>query len=208
MLKVALAAACVLWLSGQTASAQPPAERHAAQEAAQPARDAAGGAAHAASEHGMLSGLLWPTANFIILVGVLYYLLNKPLATYLSDRGAGIRRDLVDAAAIKRAATSQLDEIDRKLKALPGEIDALRTRGTEEIAAEEQRIATAAAAERERLLEQTRHEIDLRLRLARRELAEHAAELAVQLATDRVTKEITPADQTRLVDRYLTQVKG
>ena len=78
---------------------------------------------------------------------------------------------------MKAAAAAQLAEIERKLQALPGEIDALRTRGAEEIAAEEQRIAGQAAAERDRLLEQTRREIDLQLRLAKRELVEHAADL-------------------------------
>ncbi|MFN2428261.1 MAG: hypothetical protein ABR587_17635, partial [Candidatus Binatia bacterium] len=63
------------------------------------------------------------------------------------------------------------------------------------------------ATERERLLEQTRREIDLQLRLAKRELVEHAANLSVQLATERIRNDITPADQDRLVDRYLDQVK-
>ena len=39
-----------------------------------------------------------------------------------------------------------------------------------------------AAAERDRLLEQTRREIELQVRLAKRELVEHAADLSVQLA--------------------------
>ena len=74
--------------------------------------------------------------------------------------------------------------IEQKLQALPGELDALRTRGAEEIKAEEQRIAAAAAADRDRLLEQTRREIDLQVRLAKKEILEHAADLSVQLATD------------------------
>ena len=72
---------------------------------------------------------------------------------------------------------------------------------------EEQRIAAQAAADRERLLEQTRREIDLQVRLAKKEILEHAANLSVQLATERIKKEVTPADQDRLVDRYLSQVK-
>ena len=86
-------------------------------------------------------------------------------------------------------------------------MSALRTRGAEEIKSEEQRIAAAAAADRERLLEQTRREIDLQVRLAKKEILEHAADLSVQLATDRIRKEVTPADQSRLVDRYLVQVR-
>ena len=93
------------------------------------------------------------------------------------------------------------------MAALPGELETLKARGQEEIAAEEARIEQAAAAERERLIEQTRREIDLQLRLAQRELVEHASNLAVGLASERIKKNITPDDQTRLVDRYLQQVK-
>jgi len=165
-------------------------------------------AAQEAEHHeASLMDFFWPVVNFAILCGVLYYFLKTPLSSYLQDRGAGIRRDLVDAAAIKNAATAQLAEIDRKLKALPGEIDALRARGKAEVAAEEQRIAQQAATERERLLEQARREIDVQVRLAKRALTEHAADLAVQLATERIATDMTAADQARLVDRYLEQVK-
>jgi F0F1-type ATP synthase membrane subunit b/b' len=160
-----------------------------------------------AEEHSVWAGLLWPTVNFAILAGGLWWFFKEPFATYLRDRHTSIRRDLVEAANVKAAAAAQLDEIDKKLKALPAEIDALRTRGAEEIAAEEKRIAALAAAERDRLLEQTRREIDLQVRLAKRDLVEHAAELSLQLATDRIQRQITPADQQRLVDRYLDQVK-
>jgi F-type H+-transporting ATPase subunit b len=184
------------------AGAQPAAEH------AQPAEHAAEaehaeGEAHDAS----LADLFWPVVNFTILCGGLYYFLKAPLATYLTDRGANIRKDLVEAAAIKTTATAQLEDIDRKLTALPGEIDALRARGRAEVVAEEQRIAQQAAADRDRLLEQARRDIEVQVRLAKRDLTEHAADLAVQLATDRIAKETTPADHARLVDRYLEQVK-
>lgn len=167
---------------------------------------------HAAEGHdqsigGMILGMAWPVANFIIFVGVLYYFFNKPFTEYLAGRSSAIRKDLVEAAALRSTANAQLAAIEQKLQALPGELNALRTRGAEDIKAEEQRIAAAAAADRERLLDQTRREIDLQVRLAKKEILEHAADLSVQLATDRIKKEVTPADQDRLVDRYLSQVK-
>jgi ATP synthase F0 subunit b len=167
--------------------------------------EAAEHAEHSIGE--MILGLGWPIANFAIFVGVLYYFFNKPLKEYLANRHSTIRKDLVEAAALKSTATAQLQQIEQKLQALPGEISALRTRGAEEIKAEEQRIAAAAAADRERMLEQTRREIDLQVRLAKKEILEHAADLSVQLASERIKKEVTPADQDRLLDRYLQQVK-
>ncbi len=167
-------------------------------------------AGHAAGQSitDMILGLGWPLANFVIFVGVLYYFLNQPLKDYLANRSATIRKELVEAAALNASAAAQLATIEQKLQALPGELDALRKRGAGEIEAEEQRIAAAAASDRDRLLEQTRREIDLQVRLAKKEILEHAADLSVQLATERIKIEITPADQNRLVDRYLDQVKG
>ena len=162
---------------------------------------------HDESLGGMILGMGWPVANFIIFVGILYYFLNKPIRDYLASRHSAIRKDLDEAAALRAAANEQLAKIEAKLQALPGELTALRARGAEEIKAEDQRIAQQAAADRERLLEQTRREIDLQVRLAKKEILEHAADLSVQLATERIRKEVTPADQERLVDRYLSQVK-
>jgi F0F1-type ATP synthase membrane subunit b/b' len=52
-----------------------------------------------------------------------------------------------------------------------------------------------------------KRDVDMRVRVARKQLAEHAADLAVGLAADRVRQTITDAEQTRLIDRYTAQVK-
>ena len=145
--------------------------------------------------------------NFAILAGTLVYLLRSPLAAYLSERGTGIRSDLVNAAEMKQTAAAQLEEIDRRMKALPGELEALRAQGAQEIAAEEARIRAAAAAERDRLLEQARRDIDQQVKIAERELVSHAANLAVGVAAERIKKTITDDDQKRLADRYVQQLK-
>lgn len=146
-------------------------------------------------------------ANFAILAGVLTYFLKAPIAAYLGSRETQIRQDLVTAAELRAAATAQLAEIEKKLQSLPAELDALRTQGAADVVAEQARIAQAAAAERERLIEQTRREIDMRLRVARRQLTEHAAQLAVNVAEDRIRRSITPDDHLRLVDRYMSQLR-
>lgn len=145
--------------------------------------------------------------NAAILFGTLFYFLRKPVAEYLADRQKQIRHDLVTATDLRKAAAEQLEALDRKMRALPREIDALKAQGAEEIAQEQARISQAADAERQRLLEQTRREIDLQLRIAQRDLVEHAADLATGLATERIKKNITDQDQARLVDRYVEQLK-
>ena len=145
--------------------------------------------------------------NFAILAGALVYFLRAPIAAYLASRETQIRQDLVTASELRAAAGAQLAEIERKLQSLPAELDALRRQGAADVAAEKQRIAEAAAAERERLIDQTHREIETRLRIARRELTEHAARLAIQIAEERIKRSITPDDQLRLVDRYTAQLR-
>ena len=144
--------------------------------------------------------------NFGLLVGALVYFLKAPIAAHLASRSAQIRQDLVTAAEMRAAATAQLAEIEKRMQALPAELEALKRQGAEDVKAEQARITQTAAEERTRLLDQTRREIDMRMRIARRELTEHAAALAVDVAEVRIRRTITPDDQMRLVDRYATQL--
>lgn len=191
------------------APAQPEAHASPAPEGAQAAHppETHGAEAEHAAEGNPVVTLAAKLLNFGVMVGALVYLLRSPVAAYLASRGAEIRQELVTAAEMRAAATAQLAEIDRKLQALPAELDALKRQGADDVTAEQARIARAAADERTRLLEHTRREIEMRLRIARRELTEHAARLAVDVAEQRIRRSITPDDQIRLVDRYASQLK-
>jgi len=162
--------------------------------------------AEGAAEGGHGGGMLDTFArllNFAILAGTLIYFLRSPLATYLVDRGARIRSDLVKAAEMRAAAMAQAAAIEQKMAALPAEIEALRKAGADDVAAEEARIRSIAEAERARLVEQARREIDAQLKLAERALVARTADLAVEIAATRVRATITAEDQARLVDQYI-----
>ena len=174
----------------------------APQHDAAAAHDAEAGAAH---DPGWWP-TIWKAANFVILVGVLVYFLRAPLAAYLASRIAKVREDLVTAAQTREAAVRQLADIEARLAALPAELQALKERGAEDLVAERARIEQDAQAERQRLLEQTRRDIDMRLRIAKRELLEVAAGLAVTAASERIRASITADDQARLVTQYASQL--
>ena len=220
--------------SAPSPSAQTPGttDTHApATDAPQDAHDAATPAAghgvaaatgHGGQDHGAAAGghgeaaehgeSIWVTlsrlANFAMLAGLLYWLGRKPLADHLASRHAQIRKDLVDAAEMRTTATARLAEIEAKLAALPAELDALRTRGAEELAAERSRIRAVAETERDRLVDQARREIATQTRNARATLRAEAATLAVDVAGTRLRQTLTPAEQSALVDQYATQMRN
>src|SRR5262245_37064511 len=124
---LALLVAATLLLSSAALRAQEPAHGEAAAEH--------GEAAHEES--------IWPFVgkifNFAVLAGVLVYYLRTPTANYLVSRKTQVRADLETAEKMKTTAAAQIAELDAKLKALPAEIEALKTRGRAEIQGEEQR---------------------------------------------------------------------
>jgi F-type H+-transporting ATPase subunit b len=178
------------------------------------AREAAAAKEASGGEHGEHEGgsgwgaTIAKMVNFAILVGVLVYFLRTPFAAYLTGRISKVREDLVAARQTRETAARQLAEIEAKLKALPLELETLKKRGAEDIVAERARIEEAAEAERQRLLEHMRREIEMRLRIARRELLELTADRAITVARERVAHAITPDDQARLVDRYASQLQA
>ena len=189
------------------AAAQTPQELPTAQsqpEHAPPAE--AGHAESAEAAGGGWAAVIAKAVNFSILAGALVYFLRVPMMGYLNGRIGKVREDLVTAAETRDAATRQLAAIDAKLAALPAELEALKKRGAEDLAAERVRIEQEAQTERQRLLEHTQREIDMRLRVAKRELLVAAADLAVNVASERIRTSITPDDQARLVDRYASQL--
>lgn len=165
--------------------------------------------AHAAESHD--EGWMPTVAkvfNFLALVGILIYFLRSPITAHLAARHATIRRELVDAQTLRQSADQQLASVRTRLAELPGELEALQARGMDELAHERARLQATTVAERAKLLERTRRDIDLRFRVARRDLVEHTADLAVRIARSRIEQEITADDHTRLVDRYAQEVRS
>jgi F-type H+-transporting ATPase subunit b len=195
--------------ASQPTAAGQPAAHASEQPAAAEARgnDAAdhgeGEGGHGESPWAMIARLF----NFAILAGGLFYLLRSPLMGFLEQRGISVRSELTRAAELKKDAGAQIEQIEAKMTALPGEIEALKRRGADEIKAEEARIHALAETERRRLIDQAKREIDTQLRIAERDLKKRVGELAVEVATERVKHTITDRDHARLVDRYVAQVR-
>jgi len=162
--------------------------------------------AFAATAEGGVMETVAKLFNFAVLAGILVYYLRRPIANYLVDRSQQIRHALVEASATRERASADLDSIQSRLSALPAELEALKVRGAEEVQAEQVRIRALAATERERVLAETRREIDQQYRVARRALVQETADQAATIARARIERDMTPADQARLIDRYLNQV--
>ncbi len=151
---------------------------------------------------------VWKFFNLFLFIGVLVYLLRRPLSQSLVARREAIRRDLMRAQEERNAAQSKLEEVEARLARLNAEVEALRTQAQREAAAERERIERATEEEMRKLREQAQREIESAGKTARQELRRQAAEESVRLAEGIIRREMRPEDDARLVGEYVEELGG
>lgn len=145
---------------------------------------------------------VWAWANFAILAGALGYLIVKKGGPWLAARSIAIRKGIAEAEEIRADAEARAAEVDRRLAGLETEIAALRDDARREQAAEAERIRQQTAADLARIQEHAAREIDAAGKSARIELKRYGAQLAVDLAEQRIRRQLTPALQSGLVENF------
>lgn len=129
---------------------------------------------------------LWRWSNFVILAVGLGYLLGKFLPPVFVSRDEEIRKGIADAQALKQDADKRAAEVDARLKTLGGEIEKFRAGAKAEMQREGERIRQETASQIARLEQQARQEIQSASAAAERELKNHAANLALELAAQKL----------------------
>ena len=150
---------------------------------------------------------IWMLANLVIFFGILGYLLAPPITRFLEERGRRIRAEL-DEARERRAEAADLQKsLGAKIAELESQIDEILERADREGHHERDAILAQAEREKERLLSQAEGEIQHRLDQARQELKDFTAELAADLARERLENDLDPDARKRLFRRNLDRLE-
>jgi F-type H+-transporting ATPase subunit b len=144
--------------------------------------------------------------NFAIMVGLLVWLLKKPVAQYFASRRETIQKTLADLEQKKAEAESQCAEYKAKLAALDKETEKIVAEYVEEGEAERRRIVEEAQKQADYIKQQAQLAISQEIRAARESLQEEIAELSAATAEDILKNNIRPEDQERLIDEFMTKV--
>jgi F-type H+-transporting ATPase subunit b len=150
-----------------------------------------------------LQTFLWPGLNLVILIAVLVYFARKPLQAYFEKRRSEIQGELQSAADQLTTAEATYAKWQRRMIDLEGELDEIRATSRQRAEAERERIIEGARASAERIRHNATAAVDLELRRAREILREEATQLAIELAGERLSREVTDADRDRLVDEFI-----
>ena len=148
-------------------------------------------------------GIAWKWANFVILAVGLGYLVNKHLPPFFRSRTAEIQQGITEAQQVKRDAEARAAQVEARLQKLGEEIDQFRTQSREEMQQEGERIRQETAKQLGHLEHQARQEIEAAGKVARRELKDYAAKLALDVAEQRVRARLNAGTETALVDGFI-----
>ena len=144
--------------------------------------------------------------NFGILMIMYYSLGKKPIAEALKNRRASVSKEIEEAQKMRAEAEARALKYQQKLRDLEGEL--IETRSALKAAgeAERDRIVREAEEKAGRMERDAKFLVEQELKQMRAELTREAVEMAVAAAEEMLRKRITPADQERLAEDYLSQL--
>ncbi len=146
--------------------------------------------------------------NLLLFVGVVTYILRRPISEMLRERREGIRRELMRAQEERTAALGKLAEVEARLARLDADVKAIHEQAKKEADEEHLRIERSAEEDSRKLREQARREIDNAGKLARHELRRYASEQSIRVAEDVVRRNMNADDDTRFVSDYVRDLGG
>jgi F-type H+-transporting ATPase subunit b len=124
--------------------------------------------------------------NFVILAAALAWVVRKVLPNGFAPRTAEIQKALEEARKASADASARLGEIEGRLARLDAEIAGIRSAAEADFTVEEQRIKAAAEQDAKNVIAAAEQEIAAAARTAQRELKSFVADLAVNLAENKI----------------------
>jgi len=140
--------------------------------------------------------------NLLILFGVIIYFVRIPARRFFAGRATSIGDDIRSSAEAYEKARAERAALEERVANIDRELGSIRQEAERQATLERERVREQAQKDAERLLENARREIENVTRAAQKELKEYAADLAVDLAENRIGREIKPQDERKVVDRF------
>jgi F-type H+-transporting ATPase subunit b len=148
----------------------------------------------------------WKWANFAILIGGIGYLLVKQVGPFFAARSTEIRKGIEEAQKLRAEAESRAAAMEVKLASLSADVENMRKAFRDEAADEGGRIRAETERELARIRTNTDLEIASALKAAQNELKRYSAQIALDLAKQKVRARMTPVVEDELVRNFVTEL--
>ena len=160
-----------------------------------------------AQQEGEPSGLdavtRWKWANTLIFAAALGYLIAKTAPRFFNARSFEIQKAIKDATGLKIEAEFRSSEIDRKMATLSEEVNRLKAVSAAEMEREHQRIRRDTEAEIAHIQHHIEAEMNAFRSIGVRQIRQHTANLALDLAERRLGERLSGSNQDALLQDFV-----
>ena len=149
---------------------------------------------------------IWTIITFLVLLALLAKFAWKPLLEALESRQSGIRKALDDAEKARRDLERLQAESAQTITKARAEADAIisRTRADSERLREE--LRQKARREADSIVKSAERQIQLETARAVQQIRREAVELSVMIASKLIQRNLTEADNEKLIEEALRQI--
>jgi F-type H+-transporting ATPase subunit b len=155
-----------------------------------------------------LNAIAFHAINAFLLIALLTYLLREKIRDALANRAAGVKREIDESNQARKDAAQQLEELESRLDGFETELEKMKTDAVDNAAKEHEAILARAEEDAARIAESAERSIRDETERARQALRQEVAELAVELARERLLAEVNTDDQNRLAGDFIDTVQN
>jgi len=149
----------------------------------------------------------WRILDFSVLAAIVFWAIKKAdLKGTLAARRTGIERTLKEAVEAKEQAEKKFTEYSQRLDQANKEIEGISLNMKREGELEKERIIAEAHVAAARIKAQAESAAAQEVLKAKNELRAEAARLAVEIAEQKIVRNIAKGDQDKLVGEYISKV--
>jgi F-type H+-transporting ATPase subunit b len=144
--------------------------------------------------------------NFAVIAGLIIFAMKSSLPKMFRERTSAIQRGIEEARKASADSAAKLQDIEARLSKLDQDIASMKIQAEQDADAEDRRLRAATEEEKNKILQTAEQEITSASNMARRDLKQYAAELAVALAEKRIS--VDDAADKNLVREFAAQLDG
>ena len=158
-----------------------------------------------------LMDFIWKVVNVVVLGAIIYKFAKKPVGNALNNSAESAKKLIIDAREAEENLTAELNNMRSKIAGLEKEAEQMVKNAHKDAQIEKERIIEEGKHEIERMKRQASFALEQESRKAEADLRYWVAEESVKLAEKDLKQEMNQNQQNKLADKYmdeLSQTKG
>lgn len=146
--------------------------------------------------------------NLAVLGGVVGFLLKKPLTQFFGNRKVTIQKEIQEARKAKEEAEKKLAAMEARIQNLDIELENIRQQAEADAEKEGKRIIEEGKKDAAKTMDTALRQIGGLTSAAKQELKAYAGQLSINLAREKIEKELDSKSEQRIIDQFFVEVAG